>query len=96
MTKITRLISVISVILFLIALKNKFRQPLTCELTGINPSRLKNLNYCYYCNLTHLSLASLLWDIGKQNSPKCDAAKRGVPSGAGYSICLENFHRKKK
>ena len=32
--------------------------------------------------LTHLSLASLLWDIGKQNSPRCDAAERGVPSGA--------------
>ena len=34
------------------------------------------------CRLTHLSLASLLWDIGKQNSPRCDAAERGVPSGA--------------
>ena len=32
--------------------------------------------------LAHLSLASLLWDIGKQNSPRCDAAERGVPSGA--------------
>ena len=32
--------------------------------------------------LTHLSLASLLWDIGKQNSPRCDAAECGVPSGA--------------
>ena len=30
--------------------------------------------------LTHLSLASFLWDIGKQNSPRCDAAERGVPS----------------
>ena len=25
--------------------------------------------------LTHLSLASLLWDIVKQNSPRCDAAE---------------------
>ena len=25
--------------------------------------------------------ASFLWDIGKQNSPRCDAAKHGVPSG---------------
>ena len=25
---------------------------------------------------------SLLWDIGKQNSARCDAAERGVPSGA--------------
>ena len=32
--------------------------------------------------LTHLSLASLLWDIGKQNSPRSDAAERGAPSGA--------------
>ena len=24
----------------------------------------------------------VLWDIGKQNSPRCDAAERGVPSGA--------------
>ena len=32
--------------------------------------------------LTHLSLASLLWDIGKQHSTRCDAAERGVPSGA--------------
>ena len=23
--------------------------------------------------LTHISLASCLWDIGKQNSPRCDA-----------------------
>ena len=32
--------------------------------------------------LTHLSLASFLGDTGKQNSPRCDAAERGVPSGA--------------
>ena len=32
--------------------------------------------------LTNLSLASLFWDIGKQNSPRCDAAERRVPSGA--------------
>ena len=31
--------------------------------------------------LTHLSMASLLWDICKQYSPRCDAAER-VPSGA--------------
>ena len=32
--------------------------------------------------LTHKSLASLLWDINKQHSPRCDATERGVPSGA--------------
>ena len=36
----------------------------------------------FFYNLTIISLASFLWDIGKQNSPRCDAAKRGVPSGA--------------
>ena len=30
---------------------------------------------------THISLAFFLWDIGKYNSPRCDAAKRSVPSG---------------
>ena len=34
------------------------------------------------CVITHLSLVSILWDIGKQNNPRCDAAERGVPSGA--------------
>ena len=29
-----------------------------------------------------LSLASFLWDIGKQNSPRCDVAKGGIPSEA--------------
>ena len=35
--------------------------------------------------LTHISLASFLWDIGKQNSPRCDALER---------VCLEDFHKK--
>ena len=30
--------------------------------------------------LTHLSLASFLLDNGKQYNPRCDTAKRGVPS----------------
>ena len=32
--------------------------------------------------LAHISLAYILLDIGKQYSPKCDAAEFGVPSGA--------------
>ena len=28
---------------------------------------------------THLSPASFLWDIGKQHSPRCNAAEPGVP-----------------
>ena len=35
-----------------------------------------------FCQLTHISLASLLWDIGKQHSPICDTAERSVPSEA--------------
>ena len=50
-------------------------------------------------SLTHISLASFLWDIDKQNSPRCDAAKRGaakrgIPSGAilfAYVIFLEKM-----
>ena len=34
-----------------------------------------------------ISLASFLWDTGKQNNPRCDAAKRGVPSGAILFAC---------
>ena len=40
--------------------------------------------------LTNISLMAFLWDIGKQNSPRCDAAKRG------YSVCLHDFHGKMK
>ena len=32
--------------------------------------------------LTHLSLASFLWGMGKRNSPRCDATDSSVPSGA--------------
>ena len=42
--------------------------------------------------LTHISLASFLWDIGKQNSPRCDGAEHGVLSGAilfGYMIFMD-------
>ena len=35
----------------------------------------------YLLLLTSISLASFLWDIGKQNSPRFDASKHGVPSG---------------
>ena len=42
--------------------------------------------------LTHTSLTSFLWDIGKQYSPRRDAAFCGVPSGA--ILFAENFHRK--
>ena len=44
-----------------------------------------SMPFCFFevfVALTHLSLASLLRDIGKQHSSRCDAAERGVPSGA--------------
>ena len=43
--------------------------------------------------LTHISLASFKWDIDKQNSTRCDAAKRGVPSEA-ILFALLNFIEK--
>ena len=49
--------------------------------------------------LTHISLASFLWDIGKQDSPRCDAAKRGVPSVAllfAYMNFIEKLDKKEK
>ena len=33
-------------------------------------------------SLTHLRLASLLWDISKQSRTRSDAAKRGAGSGS--------------
>ena len=41
----------------------------------------------------HFSLASFLWDIGKQYSPRCDAAERGVPSVA-IVFAYRNFNEK--
>ena len=41
----------------------------------------ENLLFCFLI-FNSFSLAPLLWDIGKQNSPTWDAAERGVPSGS--------------
>ena len=38
--------------------------------------------YMYFRNVNHIRMASFLLDIGKQNSPRCDVAKRGVKPGA--------------
>ena len=54
----------------------------TSQSTIILPSCWGIAVSCQQVRLTHLRLASLLWDIGKQHSPRCDAAERGVPSGA--------------
>ena len=49
---------------------------------GLGPNCLRRLSADTQSRkaLTHISLPSFSWDIGKQNSPRCDAAKRGVPS----------------
>ena len=50
----------------------------------------------FVSSLTHLTLASLLWDIGKQNSPRCDAAERDGPSGAilfAWKIFIEKLNK---
>ena len=47
--------------------------------------------------LTHLSLASFLWNIDKQNSPRCDAAERAehAASRLGLLCLLREFSSKK-
>ena len=37
-----------------------------------------NFEICDYTRLTHISLASFLWDIGKQCGPRSDAPERWV------------------
>ena len=57
-----------------------FRNELTPLSTAFSIQRNDSISETVY--LTHLSMASPLWGIGKQHSPRCDAAERGVPSGA--------------
>ena len=51
------------------------------------------LVFTMYWVLTHLSLSSLLLDIGKQHGPRCEASERGVLSGA-ILFAYRNFVRK--
>ena len=44
-------------------------------------------------SLTHISLASHLWDIGKQCRPRSDATERGVWSGSTL-FAHKNFYQK--
>ena len=46
--------------------------------------------------LTHISLASFLWDIGKQISPRCDAAKHDVPSGISLFAFMNFIEKRNK
>ena len=49
-------------------------------------------------SLTHLSMASFLWDIGKQYSLRCDAAepedRRTRRHIWGYFVFLKKFRQK--
>ena len=51
-------------------------------------------DYELWTCLTHISLFVILWDIGKQHSPGCEAAERGVPSGA-ILFAYRKFLKKK-
>ena len=60
----------------------------------ISGERLQD--HCSSGCLTHLSLASFLWDIGKEHCPRCDTAERGVPSGAilfAYRNFIEKWNK---
>ena len=61
--------------------ENKFSHAVT-RMRFMSDYYISLISYYSVIILTHISLASLLWDIGKQNSPRCDAAERGVPSAA--------------
>ena len=66
--------------------------PATKQYTNLTIIFKRSAPFNTVC-LTHLSL---LWDIGKQNSPRCDAAERGVPSGAilfAYRIFIEKLNK---
>ena len=54
------------------------------DFTSVENTYIENLNgklmmvlnaLAAYCDLTHISLASFLWDIGKQRKNRSDAAK---------------------
>ena len=48
----------------------------------------------HHTTMLIISLASYLWDISKQYSPRCDAAERGVPSGAALNCLLKEISLK--
>ena len=80
-----------------VSLADKGRLPYTeatlLELQRVSNTRMfvsnfhchvksKTIGLIPFSTLTHLRLVSLLLDISKQNSPRCDAAERSDPSGA--------------
>ena len=72
------------------------------KLENYSESYLLPKHLVCFCNvrkmhwLTYLTLASILWDIGKQYIPRCDAAECGVPSGAilfAYRNLIEKWNK---
>ena len=57
----------------------KFRKSLMCVFERYMYVKLMKITLSTHL---HVSLASLFWDIGKQNRPRWDAAFCGVESGA--------------
>ena len=60
---------------------------------------MKKIGMTKIVALTHISLASFLWDIGKQCKPRTDAAIRGVWSGSSlfaYRRFYQNLDKNEK
>ena len=66
-------------IMFLVFVKLKAALPYMCD-------RIKY----YRIYIKSLLLELTRWDIGKHNSLRCDAAERGVPSGAILEFSSKN------
>ena len=63
-----------------------------CKLGCLSVNR-SNSERDVKSSLTHISLASHLWGIGKQCRPRSDTAERGVWSGSSLFASM-NFYRK--
>ena len=46
--------------------------------------------------LTHISLESFLWDVGKQNSPRCEVPKLSVTSGTFLFAFINSIEKLNK
>ena len=64
-----------------------------CQVTYLGVTSVK---HACTAILTHISLASFLWDIGKQCRPRSDATEYGVWSGSPPSVYLQTVLLKSK
>ena len=72
----------VMLLLFFISVFKKLVSACSCLCLSVLASIRSYKLWSTDSSLTHISLVSFLWDICKQNSPRCDAAFCGVPSGA--------------